>query len=90
MDEENLIISMYATHVGVPKSITKINRAEYVDTFSDLGIDTVISPKDLCCTDIVLSLIHILPGAGQAGGEGQTDLAVADNDDFHFNTSHLS
>ncbi len=52
MDEENLIISMYATHVGVPKSITKINRAEYVDTFSDLGIDTVISPKDLCCTDI--------------------------------------
>lgn len=26
---------------------------EYVDTFSDLGIDTVISPKDLCCTDIV-------------------------------------
>lgn len=53
MDEENLIISMYATHVGVPKSITKINRAEYVDTFSDLGIDTVISPKDLCCTDIV-------------------------------------
>ena len=29
MDEENLIVSMYANHLGVPKVVTKINRTEY-------------------------------------------------------------
>lgn len=53
IDEENLIISMYANHIGVPKVVTKINRTEYIDVFKDSGIDSVISPKALCSTDIV-------------------------------------
>ena len=53
MDEENLIISMYASHIGVPKVITKVNRTEYVEAFKSMGIDTFISPKALCSTDIV-------------------------------------
>lgn len=53
MDEENLIISMYGNHVGVPKIITKINRTEYIEIFKDMGIDSVVSPKQLCSNDIV-------------------------------------
>ncbi len=53
IDEENLVISMYASHLGVPKVITKVNRTEYVNAFKGMGIDTFISPKALCCTDIV-------------------------------------
>lgn len=53
MDEENLIISMYGNHLGVPKIITKINRTEYIEIFKDMGIDSVISPKQLCSNDIV-------------------------------------
>ncbi|MBD5092898.1 MAG: Trk system potassium transporter TrkA [Subdoligranulum sp.] len=53
IDEENIVIAMYASHLGVPKVITKVNRTEYVHTFKRMGIDTFISPKALCCTDIV-------------------------------------
>lgn len=53
MDEENLIISMYANYVGVPQVITKINRTEFSEVFQDKGIDCVISPKLLCADNII-------------------------------------
>ncbi len=53
MDEENIIISMYADHVGVPKSITKINRTEYEAIFRDRGLGSVVSPKLLTANAIV-------------------------------------
>lgn len=53
MDEENLVLSMYAGHLGVGKVITKINRLEYSDVFKKVGIDSIVSPKGLCCANIV-------------------------------------
>lgn len=53
IDEENLIISMFANHLGVPQVITKINRTEYSDLFQGKGIDCVISPKQICTQEIV-------------------------------------
>ncbi len=53
IDEENLIISMYANYLGTYKVITKINRTEYTDALAGKGVDTIVSPKDLCCADIV-------------------------------------
>jgi len=53
MDEENLVLSILAGRMGVGKVITKINRIEYTDVFRKLGIGSIISPKGLCCTDIV-------------------------------------
>ncbi len=53
MDEENLIISMYANYKGVPKVVTKINRTEYNEVFYDKGIDCVVSPKDLTADTII-------------------------------------
>jgi trk system potassium uptake protein TrkA len=53
IDEENLIISVYAKHVKVPQVITKINRTEYNEIFRDMGIDCIISPKLLCAQRIV-------------------------------------
>ena len=53
LDEENLLISMYANFLGVPKVVTKINRTEYNEVFRDKGIDCVVSPKLLCSNDIV-------------------------------------
>jgi trk system potassium uptake protein TrkA len=53
IDEENLIISMYANHLGVPKVITKINRTEYIEVFRNMGVNCVVSPKALCSADIV-------------------------------------
>lgn len=53
IDEENLLISMYANYLEVPKVITKINRTEFYEVFRDKGIDCVVSPKLLCATDIL-------------------------------------
>ncbi len=53
IDEVNLIISMYANYLGVYRVITKINRTEFSDALLGKGIDCVVSPKDLCSTDIL-------------------------------------
>lgn len=53
MDEENLVLSMLASHLGVGKVITKINRLEYAGVFRKVGIGSIISPKGLCCSHIL-------------------------------------
>jgi len=52
IDEENLLVSMFANHVGVPKVVTKINRMEYVEVLRNTGIESIVSPKLLCAGDI--------------------------------------
>lgn len=53
IDEENLIISLFADYLNVSKTITKINRLEYRQLFNDKGIDSIICPKELTTNDIV-------------------------------------
>ncbi|MBQ3008118.1 MAG: Trk system potassium transporter TrkA, partial [Oscillospiraceae bacterium] len=45
MDEENMIISMFANALNIPKTVTKINRTEYISVLGKAGIDTTVSPK---------------------------------------------
>ena len=44
-DEDNIITSLYAKRLGVPKIITKVNRQNYYDIVNQLGIDSLVSPK---------------------------------------------
>ncbi|MBC8570013.1 Trk system potassium transporter TrkA [Zongyangia hominis] len=53
IDEENLILSMYAHQQGVYKVISKINRMEYNELCQKMGIASIVSPKNLVCNDIV-------------------------------------
>lgn len=53
IDEENIILSMYANHLGVPKTITKVNRIEYSEIFQEKGVDSMVSPKLLTASEIV-------------------------------------
>lgn len=52
MDEENLMISLFANSIGVPKTITKVNRLEYLDVLAKANIDTIVSPKLLTANEI--------------------------------------
>ena len=52
IDEENLVVSMYANYIGVPKAIAKINRLEFSAMLRDKGLDSVISPKVLTANEI--------------------------------------
>lgn len=53
MDEENIFVSMFATHLKVPKVITKINRSEYSYLISNQGVGSIICPKQLTADEII-------------------------------------
>lgn len=47
IDEENVMLSLYAKTQTSGKVITKINRITYDEVISNLGLDTIIYPKDI-------------------------------------------
>ena len=53
IDEENILLSLFAKNQGCRKIITKINRIEYVDVISKLELDSIIYPKNLTADMIV-------------------------------------
>ena len=84
-DEDNLIISLYAKQLGVPKVISKINRQDYYDVISKLDIDSFINPK-LITAYTILHYVH-----GLQKGEGGKMEAIyqiaggnADAVEFHL------
>lgn len=52
-DEENIILSMYASSRGVGKVITKVNRAPLASLVEGVGLESIISPKDLSVNSIL-------------------------------------
>ncbi len=46
-DEENLMTGLYASTQGVPKVIVKNNRVNYADVINRMGLDTIISPRQI-------------------------------------------
>ncbi len=47
MDEENILISIFASSQNVPQVISKINRPSLFSMAKRLGLDTIISPRKL-------------------------------------------
>lgn len=53
IDEENIMLTLFAKSKTNGKLVTKINRIEYGDVVSGLDLDTVIYPKDITAEYIV-------------------------------------
>lgn len=80
IDEENIVLSMYAKQLGIEKIVTKCNRMQYANMFRKLGIDSVVSPKLNTAEEIVryvramenssggrmITLHHIADGKAEA------------------------
>lgn len=79
IDEENIVISMYGHASGVRKLVTKVDRLEYSGMFEDMGVGSIVNPKELCSASIVryvramknkaggvLTLYRIADGAAEA------------------------
>ncbi len=47
LDEENIILSIYADKSGVEKVVAKINNDKFIDLLRDVFPDTTLSPKNL-------------------------------------------
>lgn len=52
-DEENLLTGIYAQKMGVKKVVVKINRSNYTDIVSSMGIDSVVTPKQITCDTLL-------------------------------------
>jgi trk system potassium uptake protein TrkA len=59
MDEENIIISIFASSQNVPKVISKVNRDEMVKMAEKLGLDCLVSTKSIT-SDIILRYTRAL------------------------------
>ena len=59
MDEENILISLYAAQQKVPTVISKVNRNELVTMAENLGIDCIVSPKKVV-SDVLLQYARAL------------------------------
>lgn len=53
IDEENIILSLFATSVGVGKKITKISRSMLRPIGEKLELDTIVTPKKIVADNII-------------------------------------
>ena len=53
IDEENILLSIFANMQNVPKTIVKINRDELVTMAQKIGIDSIVSPKEITSNILV-------------------------------------
>ena len=53
LDEENILLSLFAKKSGSRKIITKINRIDFDDIVSHLDLDTMVYPKNITADTIV-------------------------------------
>lgn len=58
-DEENILMSFYASKQNTEKIITKVNRNELLSISENLGLDTIVSPKK-AVADVLTSYARAL------------------------------
>lgn len=52
-DEENLLTGIYAQRMGDKKVVVKINRGNYADIVASMGIDSVVTPRQITCDTLL-------------------------------------
>ncbi|MCH5198419.1 MAG: Trk system potassium transporter TrkA [Oscillospiraceae bacterium] len=75
-DEENILLSVFASSINVPKVITKVNSDELGKIAVNLGLDCIISPKK-AVTDIVTRYARALHNT--TGNNIETLYHIADD-----------
>lgn len=64
-DEENIILSMYLSHIGVPQVITKVDSSEFGALVADKGVSRMVSPKKLCA-DAIVGYVRAMQNTGDS------------------------
>lgn len=76
IDEENILLSLFAKRFGVFKIVSKINRLEFDDLLNGMELDSIVYPKYLIC-DYILQYIRALQN--EAGSNIKTLYRILDN-----------
>ncbi|HHV42146.1 MAG TPA: Trk system potassium transporter TrkA [Clostridiaceae bacterium] len=53
IDEENLLISLYASSQGVKNTVTKVNRTNLLKVLDNVGLQAIITPNKLIADHII-------------------------------------
>ncbi|GEK90850.1 Trk system potassium transporter TrkA [Alkalibacterium kapii] len=53
VDEENILISLYALNQGAKKVITKVSRTDLLKLLDNAGLQSIITPKRLIANEII-------------------------------------
>lgn len=76
IDEENVLLTLFAKRHSSAKLVTKINRLEFDDILDGLDMGSVIYPKYLICDDIVQQVRAL---QNKAGSNIKTLYRILDN-----------
>lgn len=68
-DEENILISLFAQMQKVPKTVVKINRDELVSMARKIGVESIVSPKDITSNILVQYARALVNSSGSAAVE---------------------
>ena len=63
LDEENILLSLFAKKSGSRKIITKINRIDFDDIVTHLDLDTMVYPKNITA-DTIVSYVRAMNNRG--------------------------
>ncbi len=86
MDEENILISIFASTHNVPTVITKVNRNELAAMASKLGLDRVISPKEIM-SDVLVRYARALENSKGSNIETLYNIMDGKAEVLEFNVS---
>lgn len=53
VDEENILIAIYAYRMGIKKTITKVNRTDLLKVLDNVGLQSIITPQRLIANHII-------------------------------------
>lgn len=92
MDELNVITSLYANELKVPKVVTKLGRGENLSLIANMPVGSVITPKILCGNTILRYVRAMQNGSDAAetlhsiaGGRAQAYEFKVNEDTLHCN-----
>lgn len=66
VDEENVIVSLYAKEQGVENVVAKVDRPTIMNMVKSMGIDTVLSPRNVIA-DHIVRFVRANQTANQSG-----------------------
>lgn len=86
-DEMNVITSLYGTSLEVPHVVTRVNRLDTSGMLDNLNIGSLVSPKELCSSNIVQYVRAMQNQTGAAitlhriagGGAEALEFAIGDD-----------
>ncbi len=89
MDEQNIILSMFASMNNVSKVIAKVGRDELLSMARNIGVDTVISPTEIT-TNILLRYARALENSHGSNVETLYKLMDGKAEAIEFNVKEQS